>query len=104
MPQTEFWRGVQIALPNFDPANWWQRRRSVWIPPIILVSGLLALMCVALWAVSQYDHHRAELQAAARCAARRSPSGMRAKWPTKRASVGATSGRWRVAPRLANEA
>jgi hypothetical protein len=64
MPQTEFWRGMQVALPNLGPAIRRQRRRSVWMPPIILLFGLLALIGGLLWTIGEYSHHRAGLQVA----------------------------------------
>lgn len=64
MLQTEIWRSVQVAPFKVGPEVWWQRHRAVLLPQIILVLGVLALVCGALWAVGQHAEQRAELRRA----------------------------------------
>jgi hypothetical protein len=64
MLQTEIWRSARAAPPNVGLPIWWQRHRAVLLPQIILVLGVLALWCGALWTVGQYTHHKAALQVA----------------------------------------
>jgi hypothetical protein len=53
MQQTEIWRSVQVARPKIGLACWWQRRRAVLLPQVVLVLGVLALIGGALLAVGQ---------------------------------------------------
>ncbi|MGH6900349.1 MAG: hypothetical protein ACREJ5_27990 [Geminicoccaceae bacterium] len=64
MLQTEIWRGMQGGPPKVGPVLWWRRHRTVPLPRITLVVGVLALLCGALFAVGAYSHHRAELRLA----------------------------------------
>jgi hypothetical protein len=61
MLQTEIWRGMHDA-ERAGAALWW-RHRSVLLPQIPLVLAALALLLCALWAVGEYDRHRAEVRA-----------------------------------------
>jgi len=60
MLQTDTWRSV---LPRrVSSASWWSRHRAVLLPQVILVLGILALLCGALWAVGMYTRHKSELR------------------------------------------
>jgi hypothetical protein len=64
MQQTEIWRSVQVARPKIGPVLWWQRRRAILLPQVVLVLGVLALVGGALLAVGQYTRQRADLRIA----------------------------------------
>jgi len=64
MQQTEIRRSMQVARPETGTAVWWQRRRAVLLPQIILVLSVLALIGGAFLAVGLYSRHSAELRLA----------------------------------------
>lgn len=64
MLQTSILRTVRMVPPKLAPAAWWRRYRALLLPQIILVFGVLALLCGALWTVGEYADQRAELRLA----------------------------------------
>lgn len=55
---------ARLAPPKLGLTAWWRRYRTLLLPQITLVLGVLALLCGALWAVGEYADHRAELRLA----------------------------------------
>jgi hypothetical protein len=63
MLQTLIWRSVRIA-PVVAQAGWRRQHRALLLPEIILLFGVLALLCGALWAMGAYAERRAEVRLA----------------------------------------
>ena len=64
MLQTAIMRSVRLAPSKVVVTAWWRRYRTLLLPQITLVFGVLALVCGSLWAVAEYADHRAELRLA----------------------------------------
>jgi hypothetical protein len=64
MLQTLLWRTGRLAPPKLSLGAWSGRPRTLLLPPISLLIGLLALLCVGLFTVGEYADHRAELRLA----------------------------------------
>jgi hypothetical protein len=64
MLQTSILRTVLIGPPKLAPAAAWQRCRGLLLTQITAIVGMLALVCGLLWAVTEYEEHRADLRRA----------------------------------------